>query len=370
MQANIVVLPGDGIGPEVVHEAERVLEAIAVRAKHQFTLRRSLVGGAAIAETGSPLPDETVNACLSADAVLLAAVGGPAVKIDRVADPVRPEEGLLGLRRELRAYANLRPVRVYRQLLEASPLHGKQVAGVDLLIVRELTGGLYFGARKEAESELTDDTTAYDTMIYSAKEIERIASVAFRLAEGRSRRVISVDKANVLASSRLWRRVVERTADRHPNIECESMLVDAAAMHLLRRPQTFDVLLTANLFGDILADEASMLVGSLAMLPSASLSDDGPGLFEPVHGSAPDLAGQGVANPIGMILSAAMLLRHGLRLEAEASAVEAAVERVLDDGWRTQDLARAGEEVVGTKEFGDRVVDALDLMWATGREGT
>lgn len=369
MQADIVVLPGDGIGPEVMREAVRVLETVADRAGHRFTLREALIGGVAIAEAGTPLPAETVRDCLSADGVLLAAVGGPAVKVERRSEPVRPEEGLLGLRRALGVYANLRPVRVHRQLVGASPLREEWVSGVDLLIVRELTGGLYFGARREAGDELTDGVTAYDTMIYGVSEIERIAHVAFRLAERRSRTVVSVDKANVLASSRLWRRVVERTAAEYADVKCESMLVDAAAMHLLRRPRTFDVLLTSNLFGDILADEASMLAGSLAMLPSASLSDSGPGLFEPVHGSAPDLAGQGVANPVGMILSGAMLLRHGLGLEAEAAAVEAAVGRALSEGWRTQDLAGSGETPVGTKAFGERILEALNREWDNTGEG-
>jgi len=360
MQAEIVVLPGDGVGPEVMDEAVRVLEAVADLAGHDFSFRELLVGGAAIAETSHPLPEETLRACRTADGVLLAAVGGPPVRIRPNEEPVRPEQGLLGLRRELGVYANLRPVRVYPQLLGASPLRDEQGAGVNLVIVRELTGGLYFGDRMEAGAELTDDTTAYDTMVYQAREVERIAHVGFKLAAKRRRNVVSVDKANVLASSRLWRRVVERTAAAYADVECESMLVDAAAMHLLRRPKTFDVVLTANLFGDILADEASMLVGSLAMLPSASLSDEGPGLFEPVHGSAPDLAGQGVANPIGMILSGAMFLRHGLGLEAEAKTVEEAVERVLDDGWRTQDLAVNGQSAVGTREFGDLVLGALN----------
>ena len=369
MQADIVVLPGDGIGPEVMREAVRVLEAVADLAGHQFSFRELLIGGAAIAETGNPLPQETVDACLAADGVLLAAVGGPAGKAVSGSEAVRPEQGLLGLRRELKAYANLRPVRVYPQLVDASPLREERVVGVDLVIVRELTGGLYFGARKEAGADLTDETAAYDTMTYRAKEVERIAHVAFRLATGRSAKVISVDKANVLASSRLWRRVVERTAVEHAGVEVESMLVDAAAMHLLRCPRSFDVLLTANLFGDILADEASMLAGSLAMLPSASLSDDGPGLFEPVHGSAPDLAGKDVANPVGMILSSAMLLRHGLRLPTEAAAVETAVDRTLEAGWRTEDLVGSGRSAIGTKEFGDRVVEALDREWNTDQEG-
>jgi len=369
MQADIVVLPGDGIGPEVMREAVRVLQAVADLAGHQFSFRESLIGGVAITETGNPLPQETVDACLAADGVLLAAVGGPAGKAVPGVEAVRPEQGLLGLRRELNAYANLRPVHVYPQLVDASPLREEYVTGVDLVIVRELTGGLYFGARKEAGPDLADETVAYDTMAYRAHEIERIARVAFRLATGRSGKVISVDKANVLASSRLWRRVVERTAAEYVDVEVESMLVDAAAMYLLRCPRTFDVLLTANLFGDILADEASMLAGSLAMLPSASLSDDGPGLFEPVHGSAPDLAGKGVANPVGMILSSAMLLRHGLGLQAEAAAVEAAIDRVLEDGWRTEDLDGSGRNAVGTEELGDRIAEALNREWNTRQEG-
>jgi 3-isopropylmalate dehydrogenase len=356
MEAHITTLPGDGIGPEVVAEGTKLLEAVADRFGHRFDFQEALIGGCAIDAVGDPLPETTLEACRGADAVLMGAVGGP-----KWSDPtaeVRPEQGLLGLRQELRLFANLRPVRVYTALAGASPLRPERLAGVDLLVVRELTGGIYFGPRREATD---DDATAYDTMTYRADEVERIAHTAFRLARQRRGKVTSVDKANVLAASRLWRRVVTEVAGAYPGVTLEHVLVDAAAMHLLRRPADFDVILTANMFGDILTDEASMLAGSMGMLPSASLSTGRFGVYEPIHGSAPDIAGAGVANPLATILSVAMLLRHSLGLEDEAQAVEAAVEAVLAEGHRTPDIADAAmeTEVVGTEAMGDLVVARL-----------
>ena len=354
MEAKIVTLPGDGIGTEVVAEGVKVLEAVADQHGHRFTFEEALIGGCAIEAMGSPLPEETLAACQRADAVLLGAVGGP--RWSDPAAPVRPEQGLLGLRQHMGLYANLRPVRVYPALVNGSPLRQSRLEGVDLLVVRELTGGIYFGPRQEATA---DDETAYDTMVYTAGEVRRIAHVAFRLAGQRRGKVTSVDKANVLATSRLWRRVVTEVAAEYPAVTLETMLVDAAAMHLIRRPADFDVIVTANMFGDILTDEGSMLAGSMGMLPSASLGEGHAGVFEPIHGSAPDIAGQGIANPLATILSAAMLLRHSLGLEKEARAVEAAVERVLAQGYRTPDIAGPETPNVETRQMGDLVVATL-----------
>jgi 3-isopropylmalate dehydrogenase len=321
----IVVLPGDGIGPEVTAAAVEVLRAVA-----DLEFEEHIAGGAAIDAHGSPLPDETLTACRAADAVFLGAVGGPRWDTTDPAAP-RPEQGLLGLRSGLGLFANLRPVRPTPALYDASPLRRERIEGTDLLVVRELTGGIYFGDRGR------DGDTAHDTCTYSVAEIERIARVAFDAAR---RRVTSVDKANVLETSRLWREVVERVhAEEFPGVELEHMLVDNAAMQLVAQPAHFDVLLTENMFGDILSDEAAMLSGSIGLLPSASLGDgSGPGLFEPVHGSAPDIAGSGAANPLAAISSAALMLRHGLGLAAQAAAVESAVDRALEDGLRTRDL--------------------------------
>jgi 3-isopropylmalate dehydrogenase len=354
MNAEIVTLPGDGIGSEVVTQGVKVLRAVAERSGHAFTLQEALIGGCAIDATGAPLPEATLEACRRSDAVLLGAVGDP-----RWSDPtaeVRPEQGVLELRRGLGLFANLRPVRAYAALLDASPLRPERLKGVDLLVVRELTGGIYFGAREEATAA---HPVAYDTMRYSADEVRRIAHVAFRLARGRRTRVASVDKANVLATSRLWRQVVSEVAEEYPDVMLEHVLVDAAAMHLLRSPVDYDVILTANMFGDILTDEASMLAGSMGMLPSASLSKGTFGVYEPIHGSAPDIAGQGVANPLGTILSAAMLLRHSLGLGDEAQRVEDAVEAVLEEGYRTSDIAAPGTRSIGTAEMGDLVAAKL-----------
>ena len=357
MNAHIAVLPGDGVGPDVVAEGLKVLDAVGQTYGHRFETDKQPIGGAAIDSTGSPLPAATLDACREADAVLLGAIGGP-----KWSDPtaaVRPEQGLLGLREELGLYANLRPVRLSPALLDASPLRPERIDGTDLLVVRELTGGIYFGTRREAG----DDGIASDTMRYTEAEIVRIAHVAFRLAGARRARVASIDKANVLATSRLWRRTVSAVSAEYPDVVLEHVLVDAAAMQLLRRAPEFDVLLTANLFGDVLSDEASMLAGSLGMLSSASLGEGTLGVYEPVHGSAPDIAGQGIANPIGTILSIGMLLRHSLALYDEAAAVERAVDHVLAEGVRTADLAQPSEPTVGTAEMGDRIADAV-------REGT
>ncbi len=354
MQKNIVTLPGDGIGVEVVAEGVKVLKAVAQTYGHTFTFEQHLMGGCAIDATGNPLPESTLSACREADAVLLGAVGGP-----KWSDPtarVRPEQGLLGLRKGLGLFANLRPVRIYPMLQDASPLRSERLAGVDLLVVRELTGGIYFGPRKEATP---DDLTAYDTMLYTAPEVERIVRKAFELARLRRRKVTSVDKANVLANSRLWRQTVVKIAPEYPDIVLDHMLVDAAAMHLLRRPSDFDVIVTGNMFGDILTDEASMLAGSMGMLASASLGQGSSGVYEPIHGSAPDIAGQGIANPLATILSVAMLLRYSLGLDIEADAVEKAVNTVLEQGLRTKDIAATGDPVVNTVEMGDAVVSAL-----------
>jgi 3-isopropylmalate dehydrogenase len=355
VQVHIVTLPGDGIGPQVVTEGVKVLNAVAAAYGHRFTFEEALIGGSAIDATGNPLPEATLETCRRADAVLMGAVGGP--RWSGPAAAVRPEQGLLGLRKGLGLFANLRPVRVYPALRDASPLRPDRLEGVDLVVVRELTGGIYFGARKEAVEEGTP--SAYDTMHYSADEVRRIAHVAFRLARQRRARVASVDKANVLATSRLWRRVVSGVAEAYPDVTLEHLLVDAAAMHLLRRPADFDVIVTANMFGDILTDEASMLAGSLGMLPSASLADGALGVYEPIHGSAPDISGQGIANPLGTILSAAMLLRHSLDLADEAGAVEGAVDAVLEAGYRTPDIAGPATRPVRTEKMGDLVVARL-----------
>ncbi len=319
----IVTLPGDGIGPEIMDAAREVLDRIG-----EFELDERLVGGASIDEHGTPLTPEVLDACRRADAVLLAAVGGPKWDSTDPAAP-RPEQGLLGLRKGLALFANLRPVRPSPALLEASPLRRERIEGTDLLVVRELTGGIYFGEQGRT------DGRAFDTCAYSIAEIERIAAVAFRFARSR---VTSVDKANILETSRLWRETVERVAAGHEEIELEHLLVDNAAMQLVSRPADFDVILTENLFGDILSDEAAMLTGSIGMLPSASVGAGGPGLFEPVHGSAPDIAGSGIANPLAIFGSVAMMLRYGLSMEVEAAALESAIDRALEDGLRTPDL--------------------------------
>ncbi len=352
MRAAIAVLPGDGIGPEVVGEAKRVLAVVSEKWGHTFTLREALIGGAAIDATGSALPPETLEVARAADAVLLGAVGGP--KWDDPRAKVRPEQGLLAIRKALGLYANLRPVAVNPKLLHASPLRPELLVGVDMLVVRELTGGSYFG------DKLRDGDRAVDTCVYTVPEVERIVRTAARIARGRRKKLTSVDKANVLETSRLWREVTVRVMkDEFPDVVLSHMLVDACAMHLIRRPADFDVIVTENMFGDILTDEASMLAGSMGMLPSASLGEGKRGLYEPIHGSAPDIAGKGIANPYATILSIALLLRHSLGLEAEARAVEAAVAVAIDRGIWTADLAISGSAPASTTTAGDAVVDAL-----------
>jgi 3-isopropylmalate dehydrogenase len=348
----VTVLPGDGIGAEVTAEAEKVLQAVAARFGHRFSVEHGLVGGVAIDATGEPLPQATLDMSRAADAVLFGAVGDP--KYDDPQASVRPEQALLDIRQALGLFANLRPVWVHPALANASPLRPELVQGVDLIVVRELTGGIYFG-----EPRVEGRERAVDTMVYTRPEVERIAHIAFRIARGRRGKVTSVDKANVLACSRLWRDAVQQVAQAYPDVTLEHLLVDATTMHLIMRPRDFDVILTGNQFGDILSDETSVLTGSMGMLPSASLGEGRFGLYEPIHGSAPDIAGQGIANPLAAILSIAMMLRHSLDLEAEASAVETAVAAVLDAGHRTVDLADRGTTPVTTSQMGDLVVEAL-----------
>ncbi len=349
--SHFTLLPGDGIGPEVIAQAKKVLEAVSVRYGLDFTFEEQLIGGVAIEATGDPLPSSTVEACRASDAILLGAVGGP--QWDDPSAEIRPEDGLLGIRSELGLYANLRPIQVH--FPTASPL--RDAAGVDILFVRELTGGIYFGP-----SSLSDDgMVARSEMVYAVPEIERIIRVAAEAARGRSGKLTSVDKANVLEVSRLWRRTAARVmADEFPDIEYEVVLVDAMAMHLLSRPRDFDVVVTGNLFGDILTDEASMLPGSLGLLPSASIGDGPPGLYEPIHGSAPDIAGKNLANPLATILAAAMALRHSLDLLEPAAAIETAVDDVLAAGLRTADVAGTGP-TASTTEMGDAVARAVSM---------
>jgi 3-isopropylmalate dehydrogenase len=374
---SVAVLPGDGIGPEVIAEGVRILRAVEQRWGHCFELREGLIGGAALDARGTPLPEETVKLCRSADAVLLGAVGGP-----RWDDPnakLRPEQGLLGLRKELGVYANLRPVTVHPSLVAASPLRAERLEGVDLVFVRELTGGIYFGEKRRERINAGGGERAVDVCMYTTAEIERVTRIAGELARTRRRKLTSVDKANVLETSRLWRTTVTRVVrDEFPDLELDHVLVDACAMQLLRNAQAFDVIVTENMFGDILTDEAAMLAGSLGVLPSASLGDeeveesqgDGDGgdksvgrlrrgLYEPIHGSAPDIAGRGIANPVGTILSVALMLRHTFGLEAEARAVESAVSATIDDGCVTVDIARSGSRSYSTKEVGHAIADAL-----------
>lgn len=353
MKYNIAVVPGDGIGPEVVGEAIKVLNAIGQKYNHQFNYTTVLVGGAAIDKYGECLPEATVETCKNSDAVLLGAVGGP--KWDHVPGPQRPERALLGLRKALGLYANLRPAMIFQELADASPLKSSILdGGLDILIVRELTGGIYFGEHV-TETEENGTVTAYDVEKYSDYEIQRIARTAFEMASKRNGRVTSVDKANVLDSSRLWRKIVGEMSSDYGDIQLDNMYVDNASMQLIRDPKHFDVIVTSNMFGDILSDEASQITGSIGMLPSASLADGNFGMYEPVHGSAPDIAGTDKANPIATILSAAMMLRYTFNLSEEADAVEDAVRRFLADGYRTADIAGTGDAVSGTAETGDRI---------------
>lgn len=352
MQKQIAVIRGDGIGPEIVNQALRVLDAVAQKYGHTFQYTDVDMGGCAIDKWGEPLPKAQLDKCLASDSVLLGAVGGPKWGSDRPAEQ-RPETALLAIRKDLGLYANLRPAALRPALVESCPLKRETAEkGIDLLMVRELTGGIYFGKRDKYQTE-DRGVEATDLMAYSEKEIERIGRRAFEMARLRRYKVSSVDKANVLETSRLWRSVMHRLAEEYSDVEYEDVLVDNCAMQLVRDPGQFDVVVTENMFGDILSDEASMITGSIGLLPSASMGDGAPALYEPIHGSAPDIAGQDKANPIATILSAAMMFRYSFKLSAEADAIEAAVDKALADGWRTADIAWAGENAVGTQKMGE-----------------
>ena len=366
MNFSITVLPGDGIGPEVVAEAVKVMNAVGRRFGHSFNASYGRVGGNAIDDFGTPLPDETVEMCKDTDGILFGAVGGP--KWDDPRAPTRPEDGILAIRKSLGLFANLRPVKVYPQLINASPIKPHLLEGVDMIIVRELTGGLYFAEPKERWETDEGKRRGVDTLHYTEEEIDRIVRVGFELAQSRRKRLTSVDKANVLETGRLWREIATEISADYPNVELEHVLVDAASMQLISNPAHFDVIVAENTFGDILTDEASVLAGSMGMLPSASLSglpkpgDDGPrpvSLYEPIHGSAPDIAGKGIANPIGTILSMASMLRYSLGLDAEADAVEQSVEGVLAEGYRTPDISGDGGEQRGTTDMGDIIAGRI-----------
>ncbi|MDX1918133.1 MAG: 3-isopropylmalate dehydrogenase [Candidatus Caenarcaniphilales bacterium] len=358
MTYRLLLLPGDGIGPEIMHEAVKVLSLISTKYDLTFETREGLLGGAAIDNTGDPFPPETQKALQEVDAVLLAAIGGPAW--ENLPHAQKPESGLLRLRKELRAFANLRPVKIFDPLVDSSTLKKEVIAGIDLLVVRELTGGIYFGQPRGEVADMSEKTVA-NTDVYSQSEIRRIVRLAAHCAKNRSGRLCSVDKANVLEVSQFWREVTNQViSEEFPEIELSHMYVDNAAMQLIRNPRQFDVIVTSNLFGDILSDEASMLTGSIGMLPSACIGDGSkPGLYEPVHGSAPDIAGQGKANPIAMILSLAMLLKESFQLQMVASQIEKAVIRVLDQNCRTADLVKTGEKYLTTGEMGDQICSAL-----------
>ncbi|MDO4869178.1 MAG: 3-isopropylmalate dehydrogenase [Bacillota bacterium] len=356
MDYKIAVIRGDGIGPEVIDQAVKVLDKVGEKYGHNFSYEYMLAGGCAIDETGGCLPQETIDVCRASDAVLLGAVGGP--KWDDVPGDERPERALLGLRKELGLFANLRPAMLFEELADACPLKPELVAGgLDLLVVRELTGGIYFGEKGFKDTDM--GKAAYDIEQYSEGEVRRIAEVAFDMASKRGGKVTSVDKANVLESSRLWRRVVTEVSEAYPDIELNHYYVDNAAMQLVREPKQFDVIVTSNIFGDILSDEASQVTGSIGMLPSASLAVGNFGMYEPVHGSAPDIAGQDRANPMATILSAAMMLRYSFGLAEEADAIEGAVKKVLADGYRSTDIAGPGEKVTGTEEMGRLITEAV-----------
>lgn len=359
---HVVMLPGDGIGPEVMKQAMRVLEAVRPHLRRSIEVEERWIGGAAIDRFGVPLPQETQDACLAADAVLLAAVGGP--KWDSLPVSQAPEAGLLGLRKAMAVFANLRPAVVYPALADASPLKRERVDGVDLLVVRELTGGLYYGpaGRKETTE---GEPYAYNTMRYTQSEVQRVAHTAFKAARQRRHHVTSVDKANVLEVSRFWREEVTAVAKEYPDVTLDHLYVDNAAMQLATHPGQFDVLLAENTFGDILSDEAAAITGSLGLLPSASLGEGARGFYEPVHGSAPDIAGKGTANPIAQILSLAMLLRYSAQEIATADAIEAAVRQTIAAGYRTPDIAQPGEKTIGTQEMGDAVLEALNRRYSS-----
>ena len=357
MEKSIALLRGDGIGPEIVDSAVAVLEKVAEKFGHTFNFTPYLIGGAAIDATGNPLPQETIDGCLASDSVLLGAVGGP--KWDTLPASVRPEKGLLGIRSAMGLYTNLRPAKLYPALKDECPLRADIVAqGFDLMMVRELTGGIYFGERGRREGKYGPE--AWDTEAYSVMEVERIARAAFEAARKRRKNVISIDKANVLETSRLWRETVHRIAEEYPDVTCTDMLVDNAAMQLVRRPSQFDVVVTSNMFGDILSDEASQITGSIGMLPSASLGASKCGLYEPIHGSAPDIAGQDKANPIATVLSAAMMLRYAFDMMDEADCIEKAVDKVLEDGIRTADIVgNSGIAPIGCKQMTEEIIKRL-----------
>ncbi len=357
MSKKILMLPGDGIGPEIVTEAEKVLRAVIGRMNLDLELEHALVGGAAIDATGVPLPEETLAKAKAADAILLGAVGGP--KWDKLDMAIRPEKGLLGLRSNLQLFGNLRPAILYPQLASASTLKPEVVSGLDILIVRELTGGIYFGKPRGIRVLENGEREGYNTYVYNETEIRRIAKVAFEAAQKRGKKLCSVDKANVLEVTVLWREIVQSMASDYPDVELSHMYVDNAAMQLVRAPKQFDVIVTGNMFGDILSDAAAMLTGSIGMLPSASLDANNKGMYEPCHGSAPDIAGQGIANPLATILSVAMMLRYSLNAAAAADQIEAAVNRVLDQNLRTADIMSEGMTRVNTQQMGDAVVAAL-----------
>lgn len=356
MNYKLAVIPGDGIGPEIVDQALKVMNEIGQIYGHSFEYEKLLAGGCAIDDTGEPLPNETIEVCKKSDAVILGAVGG--YKWDTLPGHLRPEKALLGLRGQLGLFANLRPAVIYEELKDACPLKPEIIGdSIDIMVVRELTGGIYFGERGRREGKKGRE--AYDTESYTAGEVQRIAIIAFEIAKKRNSKVTSVDKANILESSRLWREVVNEVSKDYPDVALDHLYVDNAAMQLVRNPRQFDVIVTNNMFGDILSDEASMITGSIGMLPSASLGENSFGLYEPIHGSAPDIVGQDKANPIATILSIAMLLRHTLNLEKEAKTVEDAVNKVLKEGYRTGDIMSPGKTLVGTNKMGELIVDRL-----------
>lgn len=357
MEYNIAVIKGDGIGPDIVEEAIKVLDKIGEKYEHKFRYKEVLAGGAAIDATGHPLPKETIDICKASDSVILGAVGG--WQWDTLPGHLRPEKALLGLREELELYANIRPAIMYKELKNACPIKDEIIGdGLDIVVVRELTGGIYFGKRGQGEDDVLGKM-AYDTMMYSEVEVERIARNAFDIAMKRGKKLCSVDKANVLDNSRLWRAVVEKVAIEYPEVELSHLYVDNAAMQLVINPKQFDTIVTGNMFGDIISDEASIITGSIGMLPSASIGSSKCGMYEPIHGSAPDIAGKDIANPIATILSMAMMLRYSFDLEKEASAIEEAVQKVLEKDYRTKDIETKGCQVVGTKEMGQLICNEL-----------
>ena len=360
MTKKILILPGDGIGPEIITQTKKVLSFLIAEGELAVKLEHGLIGGSAVDATGTPLPEETLKKAKESTAILLGSVGGP--KWESIDRPLRPERGLLAIRAELGLFANLRPAFLFPQLAKASTLNEEVVSGLDIMIVRELTGGIYFGNPRGIRKLDDGQREGFNTLVYNEREIERIAKIAFETASKRQGRLCSVDKANVLEATELWREIVSEMAKDFPKVELQHMYVDNAAMQLVREPKQFDVIVTTNMFGDILSDLASMLTGSIGMLPSASLASDGKGMYEPVHGSAPDIAGQNVANPLATILSLSMLLRYSLREEKLADILEQAVSQVLTDGFRTKDIHSDGMKCVGTDEMGDAVIKTLSTL--------